>query len=262
LGNDEIPQKDESTEPPSWRGIIANLASAYVNSRKANSEKPTGELRAANWTARATIAIAVLTAVTIVVGTAQYFVLKRADETTRESFSAVQRAFVTVTDVAIDSFHQKVMPPMEGDLFWRFTPMIENSGTTPTRNLRWTTSATNEGPITDFNKLGLDLEPLVKNNKNAWRFGILGPKAKMNLTYTANALELNESWIPLIADNKASFTWQGVIRYNDIFPETEEHVTKFCYVVRVYTARDAQAPYLQQCSGRKNCADRECQQPD
>jgi hypothetical protein len=204
--------------------------------------------------------LAIGTIALAVVAVLQWETLENSDLTLKETLAAnktVQRAFITVVDVAIDNFHQK-LPNVEGDLFWRFTPTIENSGTTPTKNLRWATSISNEGPIVDFDRLGIDFEPLIKNNKNAWRFGTLGPKAKMNLTHSANRLELHESWIPLMASNKASFTWQGVIRYSDVFPGTEEHVTNFCYVVSVYSARDDQTPYLRQCSGRKNCVDDEC----
>ena len=175
----------------------------------------------------------------------------------RESFTAIQRAFVTVTDVSIDTFRHQI-PNETGDLFWRFIPTIENSGTTPTKNMKWTTSGVVGGPIEDFNKLGIDIEALVKDNKNAWRYGILGPRAKMNFTYSADHLELHESWNCQLAKNAASHVWQGVIRYNDIFPDTEEHVTKFCYVIRISDAGGTQTPHLQQCYGHKNCADDEC----
>lgn len=56
--------------------------------------------------------------------------------------------------------------------------------------------------------------------------------------------------------------FQGVIRYNDIFPNTEEHVTKFCYWIRADLSgvdqKSVGEPYATQCGGHTNCADHEC----
>jgi hypothetical protein len=55
----------------------------------------------------------------------------KTDHTARESFTAVQRAFITVNDVKIEQFHNPVPSIVKSDLFWRFTPTIENSGSHP-----------------------------------------------------------------------------------------------------------------------------------
>jgi hypothetical protein len=183
-------------------------------------------------------------------------ILWKTDHTARESFTAVQRAFVTVNEVKIEKFQVPVYGIITNPNYWRFTPTIENSGGTPTKNLRWATSVAVGGPTEDFNKLGLD--GIEKDATGpAWRYGILGPKARINLTQDATRLELPEGWFPEMAANRKNVVWQGVFQYDDIFPDTEGHITKFCYVVRV-PAVGEKIPFLQQCYGRKNCADEEC----
>ena len=261
-------QKEAEPNPESQREVQSELpassqASAVKSdaSRKLYSAAESAVCYAWNHLPNAHQALALGTWVLAIVGICAFITASkdaaRQTEVVRECFTAIQRAFVTVTDVSIDTFHKQV-PNMTGDLFWRFIPTIENSGTTPTKNMKWTTSEVVGGPIDDFNKLGLDIEALLKDNKNAWRYGILGPRAQMNFTYSADHLELHESWIPRLAANAVSHVWQGVIRYNDIFPNTEEHVTKFCYVIRVSNTGGTQTPFLQQCYGHKNCADDEC----
>jgi hypothetical protein len=73
------------------------------------------------------------------------------------------------------------------------------------------------------------------------------------------------SELPELDRVKGKIMWQGVIRYHDIFPETPEHLTKFCYFVRADRADDKGkrrigTPYWSQCGGHTNCADDECTQ--
>lgn len=58
--------------PTSWRRIIANLVKALADSQRAKRDFQSAENRAANWTARATVVIAVFTAVAAGVGIAQW----------------------------------------------------------------------------------------------------------------------------------------------------------------------------------------------
>ena len=59
---------------------------------------------------------------------------------------------------------------------------------------------------------------------------------------------------------RTQVVWQGVIRYSDRFPNTPEHVTKFCYRVQSYQKIDGGVsdPTVTQFQGHTNCVDEEC----
>jgi hypothetical protein len=119
--------------------------------------------------------------------------------------------------------------------------------------LKWITSEI----LSSTPESGADIE--IEKPDSSWRYGILGPKAKLSLSYDANRLEILGRRIPRIADRQEIIVWKGVIRYRDIFPKTSDHVTKFCYVLQAYrTATSVSAPYVLACGDHKNCADDEC----
>jgi len=77
LGDSGIPEENKKNEAPSWRRIIANFVQTYADAQRTKNEKERAENRSANWTAWATVAIAILTAVTIGVGISQYIIFDR-----------------------------------------------------------------------------------------------------------------------------------------------------------------------------------------
>src|SRR5262249_22517323 len=144
-----------------------------------------------------------------------------------------------------------------------------------TRNLRWMMGPTvTLASIEEIPRI----MPQVEKNQGAgggWTYGTIGPRSRMNLDYPANATGLAEHIFLQIAHGEARLLFTGIIRYNDIFPNTDEHITKFCYFIRgdiLDTAKlapgtplelsDIGRPYGRQCGGHTNCADEECKAAD
>ena len=182
-----------------------------------------------------------------------------------ESFASVQRAFITVTDITVSRGNPDRYPGgIQQSEFWMIEPVIENSGNTPTKFLRWMNAlSVTAGPEQDPDKLAVDIEKNSSANPSPWNYGILGPKAKMTLPVFLGDNVI--SGLPELDRVKGKIMWQGVIRYHDIFPDTPEHLTKFCYFVRADRADDKGerrigTPYWSQCGGHTNCADDECTQ--
>ena len=193
---------------------------------------------------------------------------QESNRISRESFSSVQRAFITITDVNISRGNPERYPEgIPRSEFWMILPVIENSGNTPTKRLRWMNALSmTVGPEQDPDKLAVDIGKNASSDPSPWNYGVLGPKAKMTLDYGGNRVFLKDAAISELPDvdrKEGKIMWQGVIRYYDIFPNTPEHVMKFCYFVRADRA-DANGrigtPYAIQCGGHTNCADDECQQ--
>jgi hypothetical protein len=180
----------------------------------------------------------------------------------------VQRAFVAVTELAIKRGNpNRFMNGVPESRFWMLTPQVENSGTTPTRNLRWIvapgfTFATEE----DIPKVAADVEAQTPDLNRAWNYGVLGPRAHMSLDYAGNASGLLDTAASGLAVGIVKMLFQGVLRYNDIFADTDEHVTKFCYWIRVDFSNSEKTavgdPYARQCGGYTNCTDNECRRSD
>jgi hypothetical protein len=192
-------------------------------------------------------------------------------------FSQAQlRAYITVTGLEIKRGdpNRNVGGTLESK-FWMARPGIENSGSTPTRNLQWIM-----GPSFTFVSIDKipEIMPQVDKSQTAasgWTFGTIGPRSRMNLDYPANATGFTDQPFTQIAHGEARMLFTGIIRYNDIFPNTNEHLTKFCYFIRadiLDTAKlapgtplelsDLGQPYGRQCGGHTHCADEECDAAD
>jgi hypothetical protein len=91
LGDGGIPEDHKKNETPSWRRIIANLVETYADAQRTKDKKESAENRAVNWTAGATVAIAILTAVTIAVGISQYLIFDRQLTVMQGQLDAMER---------------------------------------------------------------------------------------------------------------------------------------------------------------------------
>jgi hypothetical protein len=194
----------------------------------------------------------------------QWRALLRTDETTRESFSAVQRAFVTVTKLTFQ-------PTRNADgriVSWMFKPEIINSGGTPTKDMQYVSIGTDgptkptEGWSSPYPNVKFPEGPTDPDNVfNRPRFrhlphAVLGPHATMTIALGGSGIgidilrkNIDEGW---------RFYEYGVIHYNDIFPGSDPHVTKYCF--EIGTIRDAMGE-IEPTSGlcpHWNCADDEC----
>ena len=108
---------------------------------------------------------------------------EQANEISRQSFSAVQRAFITVTDVSVHRGSADRFPGgVPQNKFWMILPIIENSGNTPTVNLCWMNALSiTTGPEQNPDVFAVDIEKSSSADPSPWNYGILGPKAKMTL---------------------------------------------------------------------------------
>lgn len=141
---------------------------------------------------------------------------------TREAMLVDKRAFVFA--VGLDPLHE----PDEGTgLYnWRFRPLLRNSGDTPTKNMTFHTGyALRDTPLPpEFNfdyatdKIGKGMLPP--------KFNISGSQAPDLPNLAITPLDLSE----IQAGRKYLYFW-GWVRYHDVFPDTPQHITRFCWLI-------------------------------
>lgn len=187
----------------------------------------------------------------------------QSNEINREAFTSTQRAFVTVSDLRMD---QVVDGADEKIMAWSFTPVIENSGNTPTISLRYVPiiSGGPTKPETGWNELypGVDL-PQVPNDpdstfkRSAVHLRVpLGPKSKMPASLTGAGVGVG--FLKNTIDKGWRYYVHGAIHYFDAFPGTTEHLTKFCYVIGASMKGDQVTPHFNLCK-HWNCTDADCE---
>ncbi len=146
----------------------------------------------------------------------------RQGKLTKEALIADKRAFVFANDVS--SFWE--LDPTSGHYNWRFRPVWENSGETPSKKLRvYCACELRNTPLPtgfDFNQLatpaGTGLVP-PKSHKlggvaPAWPAAAITPQDILDTQ----------------AGKKFIYLW-GWVRYFDVFPRTPEHITRFCWQI-------------------------------
>jgi hypothetical protein len=194
------------------------------------------------------------------------YVADKTDATLRDTLAtnqSTQRAFLTVKDLRIDGSSDQANATIQA---WHFTPIIENSGNTPTKDLRFNMmidggpTEPEEGwtapyPGVDLPDGPVDPEIPFKRLPLHGR-AVLGPKSQApavfgNSTIGAELLKktMTSHW---------HFYVYGVFHYHDIFPMTSEHVTKYCYAIGTSFKNDQVVPRFGLCS-HWNCADSECE---
>jgi hypothetical protein len=177
----------------------------------------------------------------VIVTVGSVWVLNSTDEKVRESYSAVQRPFVTAKELVVDTNH----PPG----YWSFGIRFENSGNTPTQGMQFVPIANLLPPD--------DPEPWFQTPPPPFsRFtGLLGPKATDILQGTNVGLPI--AAIDKMAEARSNYYFRGVIKYRDFFKETDEHVTKYCFAFIPYKEGKELKFGVQRCL-YWNCADEEC----
>jgi hypothetical protein len=182
---------------------------------------------------------------------------RESNQISREAFTSVQRAYVIVDDIIITRRDWG-----EGSPAWSFYPHIRNIGNTQTRNMRAQSSSGDAddqyGPP-DPADMFINLYSTETEMKEAlYRFyPILAPHSdyKISPSYGAGG---NYNTMTKAAAGHVYTVSFGVIYYNDVFPNTPEYITKWCFLMR--PIKDAkgdpdviafQCPYW-------NCADDEC----
>ncbi len=192
-----------------------------------------------------------------------YFCQLRAmihsNEINRETLQSVQRPFVSILSMEgmreIDPTTNRIV-----QVHLSFT--WQNSGNTPTKNLRAHVNHTFEPGSSMETSLPNDFtfpDFWAPNEDHAGTPIFVSP-GKGTATYEAVILSAADA--EAVFQKKESAYFWGWARYQDTFPGTEEHVFAFCSKLVGFTADpmtlDASVkPELRNCK-RHNCYDEEC----
>ena len=266
------------------RGIIAitDAIHAYRRSRHSDERRRAKGERTNIVVLGATAIFAFLAAIAAIASALifdrQLTEMRKAGADARIFSQAQLRAYITVTGLEIERGdpNRNIGGTLESK-FWILRPEIENSGRTPTRNLRWIM-----GP--SITSVTIDEVPGVMSQvdndqaaRGGWTYGTIGPRSRMTLEYAANFTGVAEHVFLEIAHGPFRVLYTGVIRYNDIFPNSNSngHITKFCYLISadiVDAAKlapgtplelsDIGHPLGRQCPSHTNCTDEECEAAD
>lgn len=145
----------------------------------------------------------------------------------------------------------------DGQIFWRVRPLWRNHGNTPTRDLRVYVGYYLENmPIPD----DYDFSPKIPGE---WPKAIIPPHDTIvSYTYDVWGRDL----AAVLRGEMHFYVW-GIAYYRDVYPGTEEHVTKFCLRAANISGDpekfwDANLPVeIMFTSGHwHNCADEDCDQ--
>lgn len=175
---------------------------------------------------------------------------KRAADIAEDSLVKLQRAFVSVQQIR----HVSHLDPGIGKIWWSFHVIWENSGASPTRNLRFFVSRYLEDT---------DIPPDFKFDpmQTARPVTFLGPKAT---TSSAEIAVTGDELAAVQSGTKFLYLW-GRTDYRDVFAKTPDHVTKF--LLRIGLRGDPTKPWDQNSNAleiiytnqpRHNCADEDC----
>jgi hypothetical protein len=239
-----------------------------------NASEPFMDFKASHWVEL------LLTIALIGVGLSQLFVYwrqakimdKQAQISSDQNAisTSTQRAFVTAVELKIEARQQAGKNGVPSIAYWWLTPVVKNSGTTPTQGLRVVPI------VSDFSDLVSEAwfaraqvssagvmgrvpmagpqDPLdgVEVNRIDGTHLVLGPQA---------AAPIGGVGIPQSSLSKIDKVYvYGVATYRDIFPHSKEHVTKYCYVLgSTFGLSDLNklTPPYGLCD-HWNCADEEC----
>ena len=204
-------------------------------------------LRLTRWLVIWTAVLAIVAAITAGVGYVQWKALLKTDGTTREAFTAVQRPFIIATSLAATQ-------DLPG--YWSFQTILENTGSTPTKNMTVTSAVLFSVPVLpdspddprELKKLSSEAYPTVTEH-------FVGPHGKV----AVDAISLITISLEEMADKRADFFVYGIARYNDQFAETVERSTKFCFVVRPYKRQNSLTLQNRGPCHHWNCGDEDCQ---
>jgi hypothetical protein len=200
-------------------------------------------------TALATLVIAAFT------GTLWWATRKQA-ELTREALIADKRAFVFATGI---------LPLWElaptGQYNWRFRPIWQNGGETPTKNMTMQTSCELRNTTLPS---GFDFGRATTQTGT----GFLGPRGTGTGSLAPNfsmAAITPQNLRDVQQQRQFLYLW-GWVRYFDVFPNTKEHITRFCWLVMpvgdpfTYVPNDPQhtLTFTTIHHAEGNCADDEC----
>jgi hypothetical protein len=213
------------------------------------------------------IGMFLLTAATLVVLSIYTCYTGRLVTDTETSYTAVQRAFV--------SPEQPIKTEATGsgsDIIWTFTSIIRNDGATPTKDLQFYQSTPcaprggalilpeRTGPLFQCNvytKGGqvLPAEPSDEEEvfRKKDRFHIQAYSLAPHGSVTVDKVSMSETDLNKMAADGHPWFIQGIVHYNDIFPNSKAHRTEYCVTIVMWK----DSPLYIPCP-KWNCTDDEC----
>ncbi|HWA91366.1 MAG TPA: hypothetical protein VG889_15125 [Rhizomicrobium sp.] len=132
---------------------------------------------------------------------------------------------------------------------WEFRPVWQNSGETQTKNM--TTHVEHE-----FRDSPLPENFLFRDSTAAFAKMLIGPKSSANggVTRVFTIQELTQ----IQNGERFLYLW-GWVRYNDVFPGTREHITRYCVQVLVIgDPKRSDCVFWFPFPNIGNCSDAEC----
>ena len=156
--------------------------------------------------------VAVFTGVLALVAIWQWSAMRQADQTTRESFSAVQRPFITAIGLNFSQQGYGASTPQ----YWLFQTVLENSGNTPTKNMTVTLFVSFDTPIVPNSPP--DPADLKKDDETLPMITdyFIGPHGKIPV----DAIALHFKTMEEMAQSRLTFFIYGIARYYDQFSNT------------------------------------------
>ena len=204
--------------------------------------------------------IALATVIYAVVSSLQLTALIESSKINRQSLQSVQRAFISFQQVDDFGFIQR---SGSGDAEeFHFFASTTNSGNTPaniTAQYFSGGSCRRNLPTTNFMEPQPELAKLwAKGTHNFGEYVVPGSQFGLDKITTLSGVQTHR-------DNRRFYLW-GWVTYRDVFPDTKLHVTEFCQMMNAIgaapasnTAKPEWRFRFQDCSGRHNCADEQCQ---
>ena len=288
------PQPPCDGEKPGRVARGVGTVQRYLEKRRTEKKQQTAADRAARSTARATWAIAFLTIATIGVGIAQFHIYRgQLDEmrATREGGDKsmadqmnvmrtqakvmqgqldllaqqmkdarqTQRAFITASNFTVTRVDRG-----PDTSCWSFNPTIVNDGGTPTVHMEYMQQiVVSTYPFVGLNgsAYGLVLAPSDPEDEFqkfvGWTTALLGPKQPLPVTTGMGVACLNERTTGSLFATERIYA-RGVIHYRDIYSETDNHITKYCFWIQSEQKGKGFVPHVVLCK-HWNCADEECE---
>lgn len=173
-------------------------------------------------------------------------------ELSRETSRRQLRAYVVVNGVR---FFKD-----DGNI-WRITPIVKNAGATPTKNMVYTgVAVTLRGP-TGPQHNGVELPGVPQDPAGLFyslgftdrrEIGVIGPQSDMPFPLTGQVSQSGFERMRAVG-GYSEIVASGAFIYEDVFPGTKTHVTKYCVAFNPVT--ETQEP-----CGNWNCADEQCQE--
>jgi hypothetical protein len=252
-----------------YRTIVASIQALTEEISASNTQTDAYQRKNLFWNKLTSGAVAVYTILTLVI-----VIISRCSlNETRESYSAVQRAFVVVSGMKQEVNHDPNGKPIS----YSFAPVIRNSGNTPTKDLEFIAIS----PLDEITGRGYDAnaplppDPAEQFDNSVFHHDkgkyVLGPQDA--LPPLIEPFPIDSSTFADIIGGRMGRFFYGAIRYRDIFEHSPPHITKYCFTINNFktgpggflmSTREITAPSVTPIYAMRNnwnCADTECDEP-